>query len=433
MINGTLYTGMQDGTLYARSFDGTTLGPATLLSPYVVSPGAVFTNVTGAFFWNGSLYYTVTGDATMHARYFTPDSGLVGAVPFNVVANGFDWSQASGLTMANGKLYWATPNGNLHSAVFSGGAPQAGTDSVLSGPGIDGQTWGGNGMFVLSSPAASDTQPPTAPTNLQATSVTVSKVDLSWSPSTDNVGVTSYDIYRGGSLLASVPGSQTTYSDTSVAPGTFYTFGVFARDAAGNVSAASNQVHVTTPTLSNAFSDGFESGNLSNWTTSVGMSVQSADVFTGSYAAMATASNGRAYASKTLSSTYSSLNVKTAFKIVSQGANSVNLLRLQNAAGTTNILTLFVSTGGYLMLRDDVTASNVSSSVTVPAGAWRQVELAVTVNGASGTARVLLDGSLVNALTQTLDLGTGPIGRLILGDNNTGRTSRVLYDEVVAA
>jgi len=150
MIRGTLYTGSQNGTLSARSFNGTTLGPATVLNPYVASPGPVFSNVTGVFFSRGSIYYTIAGDATMHSRYFTPESGVIGAVQFNVPSNGFNWSQARSLTMANGKLYWATPDGRLHSATFAGTAPQAGTDAVVSGA---GQGWGGNyGMFVLSSP-----------------------------------------------------------------------------------------------------------------------------------------------------------------------------------------------------------------------------------------------------------------------------------------
>ncbi len=432
MIGGTLYTGLQDGTLQARSFNGSTLGPATVLNPYLASPGAVFANVTGAFFAGGSIYYTVAGDATMHSRYFTPDSGIIGAVQFNVPANGFNWSQARSLTMANGKLYWATPDANLHSATFTGTAPQAGTDAVVSGPGIDGRTWGGNyGMFVLSTPNAGDTQDPTAPGNLHATSVTSFEVDLAWNASTDNTGVTAYDIYRGGSLFASVPGNQTTYSDPSVASGTFYTYRVLARDAAGNESPFSNILNVTTPPSSNAFEDGFESGNMSAWTASQGMTVQSADVFAGSNAAMATASGSPAFASRTLTETFPQLNYQAAFKIVSQGANAVNLMRFQTGAGAS-IATLFVGTNGNLGLRNDVTASTVTSSTPVSPGTWREVEVVLNVNGASGTVQVLLDGVQVNALTSTMNFGNTPIGRLMIGDNTTGKTFQVAFDEVVA-
>ena len=236
MIGGTLYTGLQDGTLQARSFNGTTLGPATVLNPYVASPGAVFSNVTGVFFAGGSIYYTVAGDATMHSRYFTPDSGIIGAVQFNVPANGFNWSQARSLTMANGKLYWATPDGNLHSANFTSRAPQAGTDAVVSGPGIDGRTWGGNyGMFVLSTPNAGDTQDPPLP----ATSTHIGHL-VRGGP-----GVGRVDRQHRGRGLRHLPwrgavrlGARQpdNVQRSSVASGTFYTYRVLARDAAGNES-----------------------------------------------------------------------------------------------------------------------------------------------------------------------------------------------------
>ena len=102
-------------------------------------------------------------------------------------------------------------------------------------------------------------------------------------------------------------------------------------------------------------------------------------------------------------------------------------------AGGANILTLFTNASGNLMLRNDIAATNVWSSALVPTGAWHEVQVSVTISGASSTVQVTLDGSQVNALTQTLNLGTNPIGRLILGDNNSGRTSQVAYDDVVAA
>ena len=88
-----------------------------------------------------------------------------------------------------------------------------------------------------------DTQKPTAPQSLQANAVSSSEVDLSWQASTDDVGVTGYDIYRDGALLESIA-PATTYSDTTVTPGP-YSYQVYAHDAAGNVSDASNSVPVT--------------------------------------------------------------------------------------------------------------------------------------------------------------------------------------------
>ncbi|GMK44598.1 hypothetical protein PghCCS26_17260 [Paenibacillus glycanilyticus] len=91
----------------------------------------------------------------------------------------------------------------------------------------------------------SDTQAPTAPTGLSAPSKTSSSVNLTWSASTDNVGVTGYDIYNGSTLAGSTTG-VTSFNVTSLSPSTTYSFMVKAKDAAGNVSAASTPLSVTT-------------------------------------------------------------------------------------------------------------------------------------------------------------------------------------------
>jgi hypothetical protein len=90
----------------------------------------------------------------------------------------------------------------------------------------------------------SDTQAPTVPASLRSTGKTSSSVSLAWNASTDNVGVTAYDIYSGSNQVLSVSGTSATVSGLSGS--TAYTFTVRARDAAGNSSAASNAVSVTT-------------------------------------------------------------------------------------------------------------------------------------------------------------------------------------------
>ncbi len=89
-----------------------------------------------------------------------------------------------------------------------------------------------------------DTQAPTTPAGLTVTGTTASSASLSWSPSSDNVGVTGYDVYRGGQLAGTATG--TSFTDTGLAASTAYTYTVKARDAAGNVSAASSPVTATT-------------------------------------------------------------------------------------------------------------------------------------------------------------------------------------------
>lgn len=99
-----------------------------------------------------------------------------------------------------------------------------------------------------SSPPA-DTVAPTAPSSLTATAINANRIDLSWDESTDAVGVAGYRIYRDGaeSELATV--EATSYSDTSVAPGTTYSYAVRAFDAAGNMSALSAPASATTPSV----------------------------------------------------------------------------------------------------------------------------------------------------------------------------------------
>lgn len=90
-----------------------------------------------------------------------------------------------------------------------------------------------------------DTQAPTVPTGLTATAISSSRIDLSWNPSTDNVGVTGYKVYRGGDQIGT--SSTTSYSDTGLSPGTTYSYTVASYDAAGNTSAQSSPASATTP------------------------------------------------------------------------------------------------------------------------------------------------------------------------------------------
>lgn len=95
--------------------------------------------------------------------------------------------------------------------------------------------------------SASDTQAPSIPSGLSASAASSSQINLSWSASTDNVGVAGYKIYRGGSYLKSVTG--TSASDTGLSPGTTYSYQVSAYDAAGNESAKSSTISAATWTV----------------------------------------------------------------------------------------------------------------------------------------------------------------------------------------
>ena len=106
-----------------------------------------------------------------------------------------------------------------------------------------------------------DTQAPSVPANLTASGTTQSSTSLSWNASTDNVGVTGYDIYKNGSFLTSV--SATSYTVNGLSASTTYSFYVKAKDDAGNVSAKSSTISVTT--TSNSVTYCSSKGSNSNY------------------------------------------------------------------------------------------------------------------------------------------------------------------------
>src|SRR5262245_21976276 len=104
--------------------------------------------------------------------------------------------------------------------------------------------------FVRVTPNLNDTTPPSPPSNLTATAG-AGQISLAWGASSDNVGVARYDVHRSttpgftpgaGNRIAQPTG--TSYTDTGLAAGTYY-YKVIAEDAAGNLSAPSNEANAT--------------------------------------------------------------------------------------------------------------------------------------------------------------------------------------------
>src|SRR5437870_5227278 len=102
--------------------------------------------------------------------------------------------------------------------------------------------------------AVPDITPPSVPTNLSASAMSSLQMNLSWTASTDNVGVAGYTIYRGGSQIATT--SLTSYSDTGLSPSTAYAYTVAAYDAAGNVSVQAAPASAVTLDLTCVISAG---------------------------------------------------------------------------------------------------------------------------------------------------------------------------------
>ena len=98
---------------------------------------------------------------------------------------------------------------------------------------------------TVSNGTVGDTTPPSAPV-LSSASHTSTTINYSWTASTDNVAVTVYDFYVNGILTLENPVGFTTFAFSGLTPNTSYTAYVKAKDAAGNVSAASNTLVITT-------------------------------------------------------------------------------------------------------------------------------------------------------------------------------------------
>lgn len=134
-----------------------------------------------------------------------------------------------------------------------------------------------------------DTEAPSVPTNLVVTNEASTSISIAWTASTDNVAVTSYDIYVDGIYNSNA--TTTSKTVTNLTPETTYTFTVLAKDAANNMSAQSSSVDGTT---TEAGSNGSECGSETfeniggssstyttvNWTGDNGLSWSATDART---------------------------------------------------------------------------------------------------------------------------------------------------------
>ncbi|WP_328992088.1 glycosyl hydrolase family 8 [Kribbella sp. NBC_01245] len=151
-------------------------------------------------------------------------------------ADGSTWTDIFSTTTGNGAIDDLTVSGSGRYVRMYGTARGTAWGYSLWEFEVYGTTGGGGG----------DTTPPSTPGNLASTGTTSSGVSLAWNASTDNVGVTGYTVYRNGTEVGNASG--TTYTDTGLTAATTYTYTVKARDAAGNLSGASNSVTATTQT-----------------------------------------------------------------------------------------------------------------------------------------------------------------------------------------
>src|SRR4051812_3174073 len=117
--------------------------------------------------------------------------------------------------------------------------------------------------------ASGDTTPPSKPLNLAITATTETTMTVGWSPSTDNVGVDHYRIYRDGNVVGTKPQSgNPTFTDSGLWPHSTHTYYVDALDVAGNASPISilvtgnTKVDLTPPTAATNLTPVFDRVNV---------------------------------------------------------------------------------------------------------------------------------------------------------------------------
>ncbi len=247
-VGGTLFYGMTDGNLYRRSFDGTTFGPATKVDPYDdpawvnvqtgsgqtyqgAAPGfygGEIQDATSMFYSGGKIYYTMLGDSELFARSFNPDSGIV--TEDESSTDGVDLSNIAGAFLSGSSLYYASrADGNLHRVAFADGSTDPATDTVVSGPALDGNDWRTRGLFLgkaaVVPPTAAFTSTCTAMSCSFNASTSTGATAYSWAfgDGTTGTGVAPTHRYTAAgahtvTLTVTGTGAQTATASHSVSP-----------------------------------------------------------------------------------------------------------------------------------------------------------------------------------------------------------------------
>ena len=189
-----------------------------------------------------NCYYNTAGFAQQFSVAYSVNSG-VGAGPLGGIYN---WTQWRALT-------WTNPGtGQPQALNFDTNSTTANPQFIVVDTALAAYNPTSNAFRPQAgSPAVNmgayaaltgDSEAPIVPANLAASATTATSTTLTWSASTDNVGVTGYRIYRNGTQVGTT--TATTYTDTGLTTGTTYSYQVVAYDAAGNVSGYSAALSV---------------------------------------------------------------------------------------------------------------------------------------------------------------------------------------------
>jgi Calcineurin-like phosphoesterase len=179
------------------------------------------------------------------------------------------------------------------------------------------------------------------------------------------------------------------------------------------------------------FSDGFESGTFSAWSSTVGgVVVQGTSVHSGAEAAEIAAAGGPAAIGRTLDAAQSQLYVDLSFRVASR-STAANLVRVLSTSGS--IATTGLTKDGSLSAGNDVAGTLDRSRSTIADQQWHELQMHVLIGGADGRIDMWLDGLRLGRLSHPQDLGTAGITEMRIGDEKAGRTFDVDVDDVTTA
>lgn len=153
MLNGQIYIGQSNGTFVRRVFTGKVYGsPVPVTGADRVVADADWhhdvQSITSMFFFQGRLYYTLSGHSQLYYRYFTAQSDVVGAERFEAGTNSAFAQAKSGFYAGGRYCYSVSTDANLRCLSVSYGSVTSGV-TVVSGPGIDGRNWQSSAMFAF--------------------------------------------------------------------------------------------------------------------------------------------------------------------------------------------------------------------------------------------------------------------------------------------
>ena len=186
-----------------------------------------------------------------------------------------------------------------------------------------------------------------------------------------------------------------------------------------------------TASAATLFSDGFESGTTAGWNTTA-FTAQQTITRTGLWAGRATASNGPAFASKTISG-QTDVYLRAFVRVVSHSGTN-QLLRMSSSTGSGSLVSVNLTSSNQLQVKNNVLATTRSTGITLAQGTFVDLQLHLHIGGANGAVELWVNGALAPGLAGAWDFGTTPIDSVVLGAQASGSPAMdVVYDDVEAA